>query len=68
MTVAKRIKNYLVEHDISQTWLSQRTAIPLPKLNLALNGNRKLQIEEFESIISVLNVPADVFIILQKSA
>lgn len=62
MTVAKRIKLYLNEKGISQTWLSQETKIPLPKLNLALNGKRKLTMDEFELIIIVLGVSSDTFI------
>ena len=61
-TVGQKIKDYLKEHDITQTELAIDTKISLPKLNLALSGKRKLQLEEFEIICGVLGVNADTFL------
>lgn len=62
MTVSKNIKVYLIEHNITQKWLSKETGIDKEKLNLSLNDNRKLDVEEFAKIIVALNVSADTFI------
>lgn len=62
MCVGQRIKSYLKHNGISQTFVSKETGIPLPKLNLSLNGNRRLAFEEYELICGVLSVGADKFL------
>jgi len=56
------IKDYLEEKGISQTFVSKKTGIPLPKLNLALNGNRRLTLEEYTLICGALEVNTDKFL------
>lgn len=51
------------ENGISQTFVSNKTNIPLPKLNLSLNGNRRMTFDEYELICGVLNVGIDKFLI-----
>ncbi len=62
MSVGKQIRLYLIDKGISQTWLSEQSKIALPKLNASLNEKRKLDVEEFSSIISVLNEDANKFL------
>lgn len=62
MPIGKKIKLYLIEKGISQTWLSGKTDIALPKLNASLNGDRKISVDEFISILNALNVDANTFI------
>ena len=62
MTVGEQIRLYLVEKGISQTWVSEQAKIALPKLNASLNKKRKLDVEEFSSIINVLNEDANKFL------
>lgn len=62
MLVGEKIKAYITQNNISQTWLSTETKIPLPKLNLALSGKRRLKFEEYELICGVLNLGVDVFL------
>ncbi len=62
MSIGKKIKLYLIENGISQTWLSEKTKIALPKLNASLNGDRKISVDEFASIVNSLNVDANTFI------
>ena len=38
MSVGTAIRLYLVEKNISQTWLSEQAKIALPKLNASLNS------------------------------
>lgn len=63
MTVGQKIKKYIEDKDIPQTTLSIEAHIPLPKLNLALNGKRRLALEEYEILCGVLKVPVDTFLI-----
>lgn len=62
MEVGLKIKKYLEDNGISQSFLSRRTGIELPKLNLALNANRRLTFTEYEQICWVLGVGVDTFI------
>lgn len=62
MSVGKKIRLYLIEKGISQTWVSEQSKIALPKLNASLNDKRKLDVEEFSSIINVLNEDANKFL------
>lgn len=66
MSVGKKIKLYLEETGISQTFISNKTKIPLPKLNLALNGKRNFTFEEYEKICGVLQVGVDKFLSPKK--
>ena len=62
MCVGQKIKKYLNDNGISQTHVSRTTGIPIDKLNLSLNGGRKLQFEEYEVICGALNVGVDKFL------
>lgn len=62
MAVGTRIKSYLMEKGISQTWLSEQTKIALPKLNASLNDKRKLEVDEFSAIIETLGEDANRFL------
>ena len=60
--VGQKIKKYLNEHGITQTWLSTRTGIRLQALNASLNGIRALSLEEYERIIGALELTAGTFL------
>lgn len=62
MEVGEKIKRYIEEKGISQTYISRKTGIALPKLNLALNGNRRLTFPEYEVICWALEVNTDKFL------
>lgn len=62
MSIGKQLKIYLTEQNISQTWLSEQAKIALPKLNASLNDKRKLGIDEFGRIITVLKLDANKFL------
>lgn len=57
-----KIKKYLESKGISQAYLSRETGIAFSKLNLSLNGFRKLTIEEYETICFVLGVEVGTFL------
>lgn len=62
MEVGLKIKMYLEKNGLSQVFLSRETQINKVKLNLALNGNRRLTFEEYETICGVLGVNTDFFL------
>lgn len=62
MCVGEKIKAYLQSTGVSQVWLSSQTKIPPTKLNLALNGKRRMTFEEYACICWALHVSADRFI------
>ena len=66
MEVCTRLKNYLIDNSISQKDVAYLTGISLVKLNLSLNGRRKLTFEEFEKILIVLGESADEFIVVEN--
>lgn len=62
MNVGMMIKEYLKENGISQAFVSRKTGIDTAKLNLALNGGRKLTLEEYCLICGALGVNTDKFL------
>ena len=61
MDVGMKIKGYLESKGVSQAFLSTKSGIPPAKLNLALNGKRRLSLPEYESICWALGVGVDAF-------
>lgn len=62
MCVGEKIKVYLEEEHLTQAWLSFRTGIKSPKLNLSLSGKRRMTFPEYEVICWALHVGVDKFI------
>ena len=62
MCVGLKIKKYLDDNGITQTHISSKTEIPLSKLNLSLNGNRRMTFTECELICGALGVNTDRFL------
>lgn len=62
MNVGVVIKLYLEENGITQVFLSRKTGIETAKLNLALNGARRLSLEEYAVICWALGVNTDYFL------
>ena len=60
--VGPKIKEYLIQKGISQTWLAAKTHINLNMLNAALNGARKLPIDEYQVIIGALELEPGEFL------
>ena len=56
------IRGYLEKKGISQAFVSRETGIPLSKLNLSLNGKRRLTLEEYALICGTLGVNTDRFL------
>ena len=62
MKVESKIKQYLEENHIQQKVLSEVTGIPIPRLNLTLNGRRNLKFDEYELICGALRVDVNTFL------
>lgn len=61
MDVGIRIKQFIDERKISQIWLCEKTNIPPAKLNLSLNGKRRMTFNEYQVICWALGVGIDEF-------
>lgn len=62
MRIEEKIKEHLENNGISQSFISKKTGIELPKLNLSLNGHRRMTFQEYELICGALNVNTDKFL------
>ncbi len=62
MNVGVMIKNYLEDIGMTQVFLSRKTGIESPKLNLVLNGGRRLSLDEYAIICGVLGVDTNFFL------
>lgn len=56
-----KIKKYLVEHGIKQTFLKDKLGMTASACNAMLNGKRGMSVEEYFKICDALNVPLDYF-------
>ena len=54
-------RKYLIENGIKQSYLSEKTGIPSPILNMILNDNRKIEANEYMRICDALGVPLEQF-------
>lgn len=61
MDVAKRLKAYITEHGLKQTYIAEQSGIDANTLNAVLNGNIRLSVERLEAICKVLKVSPKIF-------
>lgn len=62
MYIGVMIKEYLKKRGITQAHVSRETGIETSKLNLALNGGRRLSLDEYAIICGVLGVDTNFFL------
>ena len=62
MTVGERIKAYLSEQGLKQNKVAEKAGISNDKFNLSMNGKRKIPLDEYAKICSVLGVPVGTFL------
>ena len=55
------IKEYLESNGIKQSYISEKTGIPAPILNMMLNNNRKIEANEYMKICDAIGVPLEQF-------
>ena len=55
------IKEYLESNGIKQSYVSDKTGIPAPILNMMLNNNRKIEANEYMKICDAIGVPLEQF-------
>ena len=60
--VGQRIKAYLADNGIKQTFLVDKTNIPQPILSAMLAGTRKIEVLEYYKICTALKVDMMKFI------
>jgi len=62
MDVAKRIKQYILDNGIKQTFIAEKTGIELNVLNACLNGKTRLTVDRLEKIAAALGVRPEFFL------
>lgn len=62
MEIGVMIKEFLERRGISQAFVSRETHINPAKLNMALNGSRRLSLDEYALICGALGVNTDEFL------
>lgn len=55
------IKSYMISKGIKQSYVSEKTGIPAPILNMMLNDNRKIEANEYMKICDAIGVPLEQF-------
>lgn len=60
--VGQRIKTYLTENGIKQSFLADKTEIPQTVLSLMLNGSRRIEVTQYYKICLALNVDMKKFL------
>lgn len=55
------IKKYIEKNGIKQTFVSEKTGIPDPILNMMLNDKRKIEVNEYMKICDAIGVPLEQF-------
>lgn len=60
--VGQRIKTYLIENGIKQSFLADKTDIPQTVLSLMLNGSRRIDVTQYYKICLALNVDMTKFL------
>ena len=61
MFMNEKIKSYLEENGIKQSYLQKKLGISMSSVNALLNGNRGISAEEYFIICDALKVPLDFF-------
>ena len=57
-----KIKNYLKDRGITQTWLAYQTGLGIKKINDIVNSSVKLSATDLGLICKALDVSADLFL------
>ena len=61
-TINSKIRDYLKDKGISQTWLSTKTGLSIAKINNIVNSRVMISAEDLKTICNVLEVSADLFL------
>lgn len=59
--IVESIAEYLKQNGIKQTFICEKTGLTKHSISTALNGKRKLSVEEYEKICLALDVPYSFF-------
>ena len=60
--VGKKIKQYLVDNGIKQTFLAEKTGLSQMVISDICNRDRKIDVVEYAKICKALNVPFETFL------
>lgn len=66
--VWQKLKAYIVDHGIKQTWLAEKIGMNRARLSMILSGQSSLSVDDFALICSALNVSADLILTYEVEA
>lgn len=61
MSINERLSDYVREHGIKRVYIAQKTGLSADTVSKILNGNRRIQADEFLSICTALNIDPNIF-------
>lgn len=61
MEFQKKLKKYLEEHGIKQKFVAEKAGIQENVFSMMLNGQRKMYVEDFYSVVKALNLDVNEF-------
>lgn len=59
--IGLKIKKYLNDNGIKQSYLAKKMGMPISTFSYMLNDKRKIEIDEYFKICSILNVSIETF-------
>ena len=68
MEIVSAVRNYLQEHGIKQSFVSQKCGWSRQKTSCIINGKSKMTAEEYQALCKALKVPYELFLDDRKEA
>ena len=62
MLIYEKVRQYIDEHGIRQSFVAKKCGIPVTTFNAIMNGHRKMYAEDLRSICYALEVSPELFI------
>ena len=62
MDAAKKIKQYITDNGLKQTFIAEKAGIDIYVFNAILNGKTRLTVDRLEKIAEALGVPPEFFL------
>lgn len=66
MLVYEKVRQYLKDHGIRQSFVAEKCNLSLSTFNSMMNGHRRMYAEDLRKICYALNVSPEVFIEYQE--
>lgn len=61
MNIVEKLNKYVIDNDIKQIYIAQKTGLAEDTVSKMLNGNRRILADEFLLICTALNIDPNIF-------